>query len=111
MKLLIAGSRNIDNIDLEKFVSKEVTLIISGGAKGVDTLAERYADKKGISKLILRPKYNLYGKGAPLKRNIEMIEIADHILIFWDGKSRGTKFTIDTAQKMNKPITVITTEH
>ena len=110
MKLLIVGSRNITNVDLEKYVPKGASIIISGGAKGVDTLAESYADKKGLSKLIMRPKYNLYGKGAPLKRNLEMVEIADQILVFWDGKSKGTKFTIDTAKKLDKSLTVIIIE-
>ena len=48
MKLLIAGSRGIKNFDLEKYVPEEVTLIISGGAAGIDALAEEYADKKVI---------------------------------------------------------------
>lgn len=107
MKLLIAGSRNLTDIDLEKYIPNDVELIISGGAKGIDTLAENYADKKGISKLIMRPKYELYGKGAPLKRNEEMIKIADQVLVFWDGKSRGTRFTIDKAKKQNKPVNVV----
>ncbi|MBO5262382.1 MAG: hypothetical protein J6B45_04990 [Clostridia bacterium] len=107
MKLLIAGSRNLTDINLEKYIPNDVELIISGGAKGIDTLAENYADKKGISKLIMRPKYELYGKGAPLKRNEEMIKIADQVLVFWDGKSRGTRFTIDKAKKQNKPVNVV----
>ena len=107
MKLLIAGSRNLTDINLEKYIPNDVDLIISGGAKGIDTLAENYADKKGISKLIMRPKYELYGKGAPLKRNEEMIKIADQVLVFWDGKSRGTRFTIDKAKKQNKPVNVV----
>ena len=73
MKLLVVGSRSIESFDLSKYINKEVSLIISGGAKGVDTLAEKYADKHGISKLILRPNYNLYGKAAPLLRNKQMV--------------------------------------
>ena len=111
MKLMIAGSRGITEFDFTDYIPKETELIITGGASGIDTIAEKYADNHKLSKLILRPKYNIYGKAAPLKRNEEMIALADHVLVVWDGKSRGTKFTIDTAQKMNKPITVITTEH
>ena len=107
MKLLIAGSRSVQSFDLSRHVPAETTLIISGGASGIDSLAEQYADKRRISKLILRPKYQLYGKSAPLRRNEEMIELADHILVIWDGKSRGTKYTIDYAKKKNKSITVI----
>ena len=107
MKLLIVGSRNIEQFDLSKHVPKETELIISGGAKGIDSLAEEYADQHRISKLILRPKYHLYGKAAPIKRNHEMVDIADRVLVIWDGKSRGTYATILYAQKIQKPIDVV----
>ncbi len=107
MILMIAGSRNINNIDLSKYTSKDTTHIISGVAKGVDTLAEQYADKYRISKTILRPRYDLYKKGAPLKRNNEMVDICDKVIVFWDGKSKGTKHTIDYARKTGKDVDVI----
>ncbi len=107
MKLLISGSRSITDLDLAPYIPDDVDVIICGGAKGVDTLAEEYADKHRLSKIILRPKYNLYHKCAPLKRNDEMIKIADSILVFWDGKSKGTKYTIDVATKQKKNIKVI----
>lgn len=108
MKLLIVGSRSIKTFDLSPYVSKEVDTIISGGANGVDTLAEEYADKNRISKLIMRPAYARYGKGAPLKRNEEMVKLADAVLVIWDGKSRGTKYTADFAKKVGKEVTVVT---
>ncbi len=107
MKLLIVGSRSITDFDLSPYVKEDVDTIISGGAGGVDTLAERYADLKRISKYILRPKYNIYGRGAPLKRNEEMVEIADEVLVIWDGKSKGTNYTLNYAKKINKPIALI----
>ena len=82
MKLLIAGSRSITDIDLSPYIPEGVSLIISVGAKGTDTLAEEYADKMRISKLILRPDYKAYKRGAPLKRNQKMIEICDRVLVF-----------------------------
>ena len=69
MKILIAGSRSIKNFDISEYVPKGVELIITGGAGGIDTIAEQYADKHRISKLVLRPDYQRYGKGAPLIRN------------------------------------------
>ena len=108
MKILIAGSRNIDTFDLSPYIPKETTLIISGGAKGIDTIAEKYADKHKISKLILLPQYNLYGKSAPIKRNEMMVNIADTVIIVWDGNSRGTKSTLQYSKKKNKNTILIT---
>ena len=107
MKLLIVGSRNIKHFSFSEYVPKDVTLIISGGANGIDCLAEEYADTRRISKLILRPNYARYGKAAPLKRNEEMVALADEVLVIWDGTSKGTKYTADFAKKQNKPLTLL----
>ncbi|MGN0181427.1 MAG: hypothetical protein ACI4DP_03305 [Candidatus Ornithomonoglobus sp.] len=111
MKLLIAGSRSITDFDLSPYIPEGTDHIISGGANGVDMLAEAYADQHRISKTILRPKYNLYRKAAPLKRNDEMVAMADRVLIIWDSRSRGTKHTIDYAKKVGKDIQVVIVEN
>ena len=108
MKLLIVGSRSIKEFDLERYVPDETAMIITGGANGIDTLAEQYADRMRLSKLILRPQYQLYGRYAPLKRNEKMVELCDMALIIWDGCSTGTKHTINYANKMKKKIILIT---
>ena len=74
MKLLIVGSRSIKDFDLSPYVGAEVDTIISGGACGIDRLAEQYADRHRLSKYILRPHYELYGRAAPIKRNEQMVE-------------------------------------
>ncbi len=107
MKLLIAGSRSISEFDITPYIPEGTDHIISGGATGVDALAEKYADDHKISKTIMRPKYAIYKKGAPLKRNEEMIEMADRILVIWDGISHGTKQTINHATSLGKKITII----
>lgn len=107
MKLLIVGSRNITDFDLSPYISSEIDTIISGGAEGVDTLAEKYADLHRMSKYILRPRYKMYGCAAPLRRNEEMVNMADAVLIIWDGHSKGTQYTLKYAKKSNKPITLI----
>ena len=108
MKLLIAGSRSIKDFDLDPYVPLDTELIISGGAIGIDTIAEKYADSHNIPKKIIRPNYELYGKRAPLIRNEEMVDMADVVLIVWDGCSRGTKYTEQYARKKNKHIMLVT---
>ena len=110
MKILVVGSRSIKDFDLSDYIPSETELIISGGASGIDSIAEEYADKHRISKLIFYPKYEVYGKAAPLKRNEIMVDIADEVLIIWDGKSRGTKYTADYAAKKNKKVRLIIAE-
>lgn len=73
----------------------------------MDTIAKKFADKNKLSKIIIRPNYKLYGKGAPLKRNETLVTMADKILVIWDGKSKGTNYTINYAKKLNKEINVI----
>ena len=110
MKLLIVGSRSIKNFDLSDYVTSEVDMIISGGANGVDSLAEEYADKKKLSKIIIRPRYDLYGRAAPIKRNEIMVDMADEVLVIWDGVSKGTKYTVDYAKKKNKKVQMVMVE-
>ena len=107
MKMLIVGSRSIKSFDLSPYVSESIDTIISGGASGIDSLAEQYADTHRLSKIILRPRYDLYGRAAPLKRNEKMVDMADAILVVWDGVSTGTQYTIRYAKEANKPLTVI----
>ena len=107
MKLMIVGSRSIMDFDLEPHIPSGVDTIISGGAKGVDMIAERYADSHRLSKYILRPQYDLYGRAAPLKRNEQMVDMADAVLIIWDGHSEGTRHTLKYAQKKDKPLIFI----
>ena len=107
MKVLIAGSRSIESFVLTPYIPQNTCLIISGGAKGIDTLAEQYADLHKISKLILRPNYQRYGKAAPLKRNESMVDLADIVLVIWDGKSRGGQHTMQYALKKEKKLIVV----
>ena len=107
MKLLIAGSRGITSFDLFEYITEDVDTILTGGAKGIDTIAEEYADSHGIKKTIIKPQYDRYGKGAPMVRNKELVNLCDKALIIWDGVSKGTKFTADFAKKMNKEVTII----
>lgn len=106
MKVAIIGSRNLGVIGLENFLPENVTEIISGGAKGVDTCAREYAQSHNIPLKEFLPDYSRFGRSAPLKRNLEIIAYADFVLAFWDGKSHGTKYVIDNCKKQDIPIKV-----
>lgn len=106
MKAAIIGSRNLGVIGLENFLPENVTEIVSGGARGVDTCAREYAQTHGIQLTEFLPDYDRYGRGAPLKRNLEIIAYADLVLAFWNGKSRGTKYVINNCKKQGVPIRV-----
>ncbi|MBQ8133857.1 MAG: DUF2493 domain-containing protein [Clostridia bacterium] len=106
MKVAIIGSRSLYINNLNQYLPKEITEIVSGGAKGIDTSAKNYAEKNNIKLKEFLPNYKQYGKSAPLKRNIEIIQYADLVIAFWDGKSKGTKFVIDNCQKMNVPVNI-----
>ncbi len=95
MKVAIIGSRSLTEDNIGEYIPVQTTEIISGGAKGIDACAEKYATENGIKLTLFLPQYQKYGRFAPLKRNIEIIENADLVIAFWDGKSRGTKETLN----------------
>lgn len=106
MRVAVIGSRGLLVDDLGKYLPDDTTEIISGGAKGVDASAREYALRHGLKLTEYLPEYSRYGRSAPLKRNITIIENADLVLAFWDGTSRGTKFVIDNCEKRNIPIKI-----
>lgn len=103
MRVAIVGSRDL-SVDIEKYIPENTTEIVSGGARGIDMLAERWTDQHNIPKLILKPDYDKYGRSAPIRRNEIIVQISDLVVAVWDGKSRGTKFTIDYAKKCGIPV-------
>ena len=107
MKLAIIGSRNLDVQNLEDYLPANVTEIVSGGAKGIDSIAASYARQHGIPLTEFLPDYQRYKRGAPLKRNQQIANYADEVLAFWDGQSRGTLFTVNLFKQQGKNVTVI----
>jgi hypothetical protein len=106
MKIAVIGSRGLIVRDLENYLPEETTEIVSGGARGVDTSARFYAQKKGLKLKEFLPDYNTYGKIAPLMRNLEIIDYADEVYAFWDGVSRGTKYVIENCRRKKKKVHV-----
>lgn len=107
MKVAIIGSRGLKIDNIEEYLPSETTEIVSGGARGVDANAREYAEKMRIKLTEFFPEYGKYKKGAPLRRNLQIIEYSDIVIAFWDGSSKGTKYVIDHCRKTNKKVMVI----
>jgi len=110
MKIGVVGSRTY--IDYERMSQElneieNIEEIISGGAKGADELAERYAKEKHIKIKIFHPDWMKYGKEAGKLRNDDIVKESDMIVAFWDMESPGTKDTITKAENLCKPIRII----
>ena len=117
MKLSIIGSRSFNDYEIAKHViesvaevnSFNISEIISGGAKGADTLGKQYAMMHGIPFVEYKPDWSI-GKHAGLLRNTLIIENSDIVVAFWDGKSKGTVDGIKKAKKLNKILYVFNFE-
>lgn len=113
MKTIIAGMRDFCNyptlLDAVKDCPWRISSVISGGATGVDSLGERYANEFGLPLRVFpvtREQWNEFGKKAGPMRNRQMAENAEALLAIWDGKSKGTKNMIETAQAKGLPVCV-----
>ena len=109
-RVIIAGGRDFNDyqtvLDAISESQFNITTVVSGGAKGVDALGERYADEMNIPLAIFYADWNRNGKAAGPIRNRKMAENADALIAIWDGQSRGTKNMIETAQKLNLDVYV-----
>lgn len=106
MKVAVIGSRSLKVENLGEYLPADTTEIISGGAKGIDTCAREYAISHNIKLTEILCDFRRYGRGAPLKRNITIIQSADIVLAFWDGSSHGTKFVIDKCGELGVTVKI-----
>ena len=115
MRLIIAGSRTITEQHIVvAALSKSgfhPSTIISGGAKGVDSVGESIAEELELNVERFPAEWDKYGKSAGYIRNVAMAENADALLAVWDGVSRGTKHMIDIARKKELPMYVFVPEY
>jgi len=128
MKVAVIGGRKFDNQilafqKLDKLNSlNKITLIVSGGAGGADTIGKIYAHERGIPYLefpalwdvldhpdaLIKERYGRkYDSRAGFRRNRDIVDNADVIIAFWDGKSPGTKNSIEYAKQIQKPYKII----
>lgn len=113
MKIAIVGSRKFQSPQLVySYVSnlENGSIIVSGGATGVDTWAEVAAELNGFEVIVFKPEWDKYGKSAGFFRNELIVKECDRLVAFWDGVSKGTKHSIGLAEKAGKPVEVITYE-
>ena len=106
MKVAVVGSRCLYINSLKPYIPADVTEIVSGGARGVDTAAKYFAKNSNLIYTEFLPEYDKYGRSAPLIRNDRIIARADMVVAIWDGKSRGTKYVIDKCREIGKTVKV-----
>lgn len=113
--VLIAGCRDYNNYTEAKcYINRCIAeirkrykiTVISGGARGTDNLGELYAIENGFDVKKYLPDWERYGKSAGPLRNKIMVDKADFIICFWNGKSRGTASTVKYAIKTGKPLRI-----
>lgn len=114
MKIAIVGSRNFKDTryayeKLDKLFAYQIAedlTVVSGGARGIDKLAEEWAENNVLKTKIYEADWDRDGKSAGFMRNARIVNEADMVIAFWDGKSKGTKHSIDLAIKAGKPVDI-----
>lgn len=112
MKIAIAGSRTFANYEvmcafIERSLSdvefNSIEAVVSGGARGADTLAEQYARENGLELIVFPAEWKRHGRKAGPLRNVKIIQECDLCFAFWNGQSRGTEHDISLCKRMGKP--------
>jgi len=120
MKVCIIGSRSLDKAEvvfpiIERFLKEHSIgnpVFLLGSAKGVDPLAKKFAEARGIDVIEFLP-YHLIDPSASFDskyffvRTKQMIDNADKVLAIWDTRSNGTEYGIKYSQKRNLPVMVV----
>lgn len=113
-KVVVAGSRTFndfqllyDKLDILLSKKRSEICIVSGGAKGADLLGEAYATERGHKCLVMEADWKRHGKRAGYIRNEKMADIADAVIVFWDGKSPGTCHMIAIAKERQLPLRIV----
>lgn len=115
VKMAIIGSRDFLDYDymvetIDRILEENdwyISEIVSGGARGADTLAERLAKANDIPVKVFPADWDTYGKRAGFLRNHQIIEYSEVVVAFQINKSKGTQHSIDIAREMNKTVFVI----
>jgi len=114
-RVLVCGSRNTGDPDAtRKIIAQRLselprdTKILHGGANGVDMWADAIAYGMGISSSVMVADWEQHGRSAGILRNNNMLDTKpDLVIAFWDGESRGTRHTIEEAERRGIPVHVV----
>lgn len=109
MKIAIVGSRDFPNLDdVREYIRRlpEGTVIVSGGARGVDAVAEETAKECGFQTMIFPADWKTFHKSAGFRRNVDIVTAADKVVAFWNGRSNGTRHSISLAKEQGKQLEV-----
>jgi len=112
VKVAIVGSRSYPHPEsVRQFVQQLAekypdAIVVSGGARGVDSIAEEEAERSGLDTLIFPADWETHGKRAGFLRNRDIVSAADLVVAFWDGSSKGTQHSFDLAAELGKAIYV-----
>ena len=114
MKLAIVGTRNQgvtyqewEKLLLNKINSDKIQMVISGGAKRVDTFAKFFAARHHKPYMEFAPQYDVYGRYATLKRNTQIVKEASTVIAFPSAESKGTYQSIKAAQRLARRVIVV----
>ena len=117
VRIIVAGGRRFNDYDYLRYMMDELidgiydtVEIISGHAKGADSLGERYANERGLKLSVFKADWKQYGKAAGIIRNQQMLDYAKEefpiVAAFWDGESRGTKDMIERSRRAGANVMV-----
>ena len=111
IKIGVIGSRSFNDYQLLKRTLDEylgkVWVIVSGGAKGADSLGEKWAEENNIKTCIYKPDWDTHGKSAGFIRNKDIVNESDIVIAFWDSLSRGTEHSIKLTREMGKEVRIV----
>lgn len=96
MRTIIAGGRNyfLTPSDIEKLNSlkSEITEVVSGAATGADAGGEKWAHQNNIPVTLFKANWKLFGKSAGHRRNRQMAEYAEAVILFPGGTGTENMF-------------------
>ena len=112
-RVIVAGSRDIVNRELIRAEMLDLAdeigsyIVVSGTARGPDTIGAEIADEFGWPVHEYPAEWDKHGKGAGYVRNAVMADNAEWLLAFHDGDSRGTYSMIGNAKNVKLSVRVV----